>query len=167
MTPQDHLTTALQLHNPQRAGALDGGPHGWVPVDTHSTPVLPKWEEAVGSSPTAHRCHEGMEGPFTTEADSANTNRLTETTLTHHNFQIFDVPYLKKVIAKVRQKLSRQEEAQMLDLEINGFHVSDNEGSSSPRTRLRTKSVYYQEHRLRAAPMIVRYFAKFHLESRK
>ena len=31
MTPQDHLTTALQLHNPQRAGALvtsiflDGG----------------------------------------------------------------------------------------------------------------------------------------------
>ena len=37
MTPQDHLTTAL--HNPQRAGALvtsiilDGGPHGWVPVN--------------------------------------------------------------------------------------------------------------------------------------
>ena len=54
MTPQDHLTTApLQLHNPQRAGALvtsiilDGGPHGWVEVNTHSTPVLPKWEEAV------------------------------------------------------------------------------------------------------------------------
>ena len=25
-----------------------GGPHGWVPVNTHSTPMHPKWEEAVG-----------------------------------------------------------------------------------------------------------------------
>ena len=61
-TPLDDSTRPLDdcthstLHNPQRAGALvtsiilDGGPHGWVPVSTHSTPVLPKWEEAVGSS---------------------------------------------------------------------------------------------------------------------
>ena len=53
--PLDNSTNST-LHNPQRAGALvtsiilDGGPHGWVPVNTHSTPVLPKWEEAVGSS---------------------------------------------------------------------------------------------------------------------
>ena len=61
-TPLDDSTRPLdkqhQLHTPQstRAGALvtsiilDGGPHGWVPVNTHSTPVLPKWEEAVFSS---------------------------------------------------------------------------------------------------------------------
>ena len=61
-TPPDDSTRPLDnstnstLHNPQRAGALvtsiilDGAPHGWVPVNTHSTPVLPKWEEAVGSS---------------------------------------------------------------------------------------------------------------------
>ena len=61
-TPLDDSTRPLEnstnstLHNPQRAGALvtsiimHGGPHGWVPVNTHSTPVLPKWEEAVGSS---------------------------------------------------------------------------------------------------------------------
>ena len=54
------------------------------------------------------------------ETDSANTKRLTETRLTHHNFQSFDVPCLKKIIANVRQKLSRQEEAQMLDVEVNG-----------------------------------------------
>ena len=53
--PLDNSTNST-IHNPQRAGALvtsiflDGGPHGWVPVDTHSTPVLPKPEEAVGSS---------------------------------------------------------------------------------------------------------------------
>ena len=53
--PLDNSTNST-IHNPQRAGALvtsiilDGGPHGWVPVDTHSTPVLPKREEAVGSS---------------------------------------------------------------------------------------------------------------------
>ena len=51
-----HNSTNSTLHDPQRADALvtsiilDGGPHGWVPVNTHSTPVLPKWEEAVGSS---------------------------------------------------------------------------------------------------------------------
>ena len=61
-TPLDDSTRPLDdstnstIHNLQRAGALatpiilDGGPRGWVPVDTHSTPVLPKWEEAVGSS---------------------------------------------------------------------------------------------------------------------
>ena len=27
---------------------LGGGPHGWVPVDTHSTPVLTSTQEAVG-----------------------------------------------------------------------------------------------------------------------
>ena len=53
--PLDNSTNST-LHNPQRAGALvtsiilDGGPDGWVPVNTYSTPVLPKWEEAVGSS---------------------------------------------------------------------------------------------------------------------
>ena len=46
--PLDNSTNST-LHNPQRAGALvtsimDGGPHGWVPVNAHSTPVLPKWE---------------------------------------------------------------------------------------------------------------------------
>ena len=49
-TPLDDSTRPLDdstnstVHSPQRAG----GPHGWVPVNTHSTAVLPKWEEAVG-----------------------------------------------------------------------------------------------------------------------
>ena len=53
--PLDNSTNST-LHNPQRAGAvvtsiiLDGGPRGWVPVNIHSTPVLPKWKEAVGGS---------------------------------------------------------------------------------------------------------------------
>ena len=41
-----------------------GGPHGWVPVNTNSTPVLPKCEEAVSSSqapqlnkPNTHKSH--------------------------------------------------------------------------------------------------------------
>ena len=46
-------------------------------------------------------------------------NRLTETRLTHHNFEIFNVPHLKKVFADVRQKLSRQEGDQMQDLEVS------------------------------------------------
>ena len=51
MTPQDHLTTAPTPQSTiHKELALCGGPHGWVPVDTHSTPVLPKREEAVGSS---------------------------------------------------------------------------------------------------------------------
>ena len=74
--PLDNRTNST-LHNPQRAGALvtsiilDGGPHGWVPINTHSTPVLPKWEEAVGSSQgTTYMIPitKGMEGPFTTVA---------------------------------------------------------------------------------------------------
>ena len=48
-------------------------------------------------------------------------NRLTETKLAHNNFQIFNVPYLKKVFTNVRQKFSRHEEDQMLDLEVNGI----------------------------------------------
>ena len=72
--PLDNSTNST-LHNPQRAGALvtsiilDGGPHGWVPVNTHSAPVLPKWEEAVGCSQTHTNMRpitKGMEGPFTT-----------------------------------------------------------------------------------------------------
>ena len=66
-----HTSPQDQLHSPQptRAGALktsiilDGGPHGWVPVNTHNTPVL------VGAHKAQHP-HEtitkGMEGPFTT-----------------------------------------------------------------------------------------------------
>ena len=59
-----------QLHNKRwHSGnlhhyCLGGGPHGWVAVNTHSTPVLPKWEEAVGSSqapqpnkPNTHKSH--------------------------------------------------------------------------------------------------------------
>ena len=98
-------------------------------------------------------------------------NRLTETRLSHHNFEISNVEYLEKVFSSVRQKLS-QEEDQMLDVEVNGIVwgkicVSDNEGSSSSRTRLRAQSVYYQGHRFRAAWNIVRYFAKIDPESRK
>ena len=56
MTPQDHLMTAptpqSTIHKSWRSGNLHHP--GWratrVPVNTHSTPVLPKWEEAVGSS---------------------------------------------------------------------------------------------------------------------
>ena len=59
-----------QIHNKSwRSGnvhhfCLGGGPHGWVPVNKHSTPVLPKWEEAAGSSqapqpnkPNTHKSH--------------------------------------------------------------------------------------------------------------
>ena len=65
--PLDNSTNST-LHNPERAGALvtsiivDGGPHGWVPVNTHSTPVLPMWEEAVGSSQTLHLHEANHEG---------------------------------------------------------------------------------------------------------
>ena len=48
-------------------------------------------------------------------------NRLTETRLTHHNFEIFNVPYFEKVFPNVRKKLSRREEDQTLDLKVNGI----------------------------------------------
>ena len=35
-------------------------------------------------------------------------SRLAETRSTHHNFEIFNVPYLEKLFADVRQKLSRR-----------------------------------------------------------
>ena len=34
-------------------------------------------------------------------------NRLSETRLIHHNFQMFNVNHLEKVFSNVRQKLSR------------------------------------------------------------
>ena len=62
-TPLDDSTSPLDkssnstVHNPQRALVtsiiLDGGSHGWVPVNTHSTPVLPK-EEAVVARKALH-----------------------------------------------------------------------------------------------------------------
>ena len=48
-------------------------------------------------------------------------NRLTVTRLTHHKFEILDVPYFEKVSASVRQKLKRLEEDQILDLKVNGI----------------------------------------------
>ena len=48
-------------------------------------------------------------------------NRFTETRSTNHIFEILNTPYLEKVFANVRQKLSRQEEDKMLDLGVNGI----------------------------------------------
>ena len=49
------------------------------------------------------------------------SNRLNEIRLTHHDFQIFNVDHLEKVFSNVRQKLSRLEWDEMLDVEINGM----------------------------------------------
>ena len=48
-------------------------------------------------------------------------NRLSETRLTHHNVQIFNVNHLEKVFSNVRQKPSRPEGMKMLDVEANGM----------------------------------------------
>ena len=91
-------------------------------------------------------------------------NRLTETKLTHHNLQIFNRPYLEKVFANVRQKLSRPQDDQMLDLNVNvltwGLFVSDNGSCNSPRRELRKQPVHLKEHRLRRIPDVVRHHAE-------
>ena len=49
-------------------------PHGWVPV--HSTPVLPKWEEAVGSS----------QAPQPNKPNTQNTRAITTKTQAEGRF---------------------------------------------------------------------------------
>ena len=68
------------------------------------------------------------------------SNRLSETRLTHHSFEIVDVKYLEKVFSSVRQKFSRPEGDEMRDVEVNG-------------------------HRLREGQNNVRYLAEFDPES--
>ena len=42
-------------------------------------------------------------------------NQLTEARLDHHNLQVSDTRYSEKVFTKVRQKLNRAEDDEMLD----------------------------------------------------
>ena len=96
-------------------------------------------ENAASSSQVCHQNEHTRTGIEKSIAQIQN--RLTESS-TSKTLRIF--------VANVRQKLSRQEEDQMLAL--NGIFwrifVSDTEGSSSSRTRLREKAVYHHEHRL-------------------
>ena len=48
-------------------------------------------------------------------------HRLSETRLTHHNFEIFNVNHLEKVFSNVRQKLNRPERDEMKDVQGNGM----------------------------------------------
>ena len=46
---------------------------------------------------------------------------LSDTKLTHHNFQISNVDHLEKVFSNVRQKLSRPPGDEIFDVDVNGM----------------------------------------------
>ena len=93
-------------------------------------------------------------------------NRLTETRLTHHNFEIFNVPYFETVFADVREKLSRQREDKMLDLGVSGT-ICGIFVSMTTKAAVHLGLVHNQEHRLRAAQDIVRCYARVDPGTRK
>ena len=66
-------------------------------------------------------------------------NPLMETRLIHHNFEIFNTPYLEKVFANVRLKLRPDAGSQGQWDNLVNIHDSDNEGSSSSRVVLHKK----------------------------
>ena len=87
---------------------------------------------------------------------SKTMNRLTEPSLTHHTFEIVNVPHLEKASANARQKFSRQE-----------FKSATTKTAMHLGPDCEQKSVHCHEHRLRAAQNIIRYLGKFDPESKK
>ena len=82
----------------------------------------PMLDAGVSCSPESYGTQSRNSDPSSIEKSMAREqDRLTETRLTHHNFEISNTPYLEKLLTNVRHKLSRQEVDQMLDLKVNGI----------------------------------------------
>ena len=91
---------------------------GLVPKSVNRSPTL-------GSGVSYSQGNDGVQSQHSDRSGIGQPtaqmpNRLAETRLTRHNFEILNVPHFEKVLANVLQKLSRQEGDKMQDFDVNG-----------------------------------------------
>ena len=93
--------------------------HSECKVDVQVKPVAKGVNEDTASSSQVWHQNKNTRSGIVKPV-SKMINRLGETRLTHHNFQILSVDHLEKVFSNVRQSLSRPQGEEMQDIASMG-----------------------------------------------